>query len=151
MSNHQFVFSLRKSRVKIGGVCNFLNFASLKNYTTDYCKEDLKQLDFPNYKCDNMNYICWCEWGLCEFFSENKANIEKVPASNFNAIRESDTLTYDTWSIFKVFKNFFSRQGRLCVSKLSFLLPFYVTDLSICVPFCLPTFLSVCMSATTSN
>ena len=28
----------------------YLSFLSLKNDTTDYCKDALKQVDFPNYE-----------------------------------------------------------------------------------------------------
>ena len=33
-----------------GGDHKYLNFCSLKNYTADYYKETLKQVDFPNYE-----------------------------------------------------------------------------------------------------
>ena len=39
-----------QNRIKTGSVHNYLNFCSMKNYTTDYYKEALKQVDFPNYK-----------------------------------------------------------------------------------------------------
>ena len=34
----------------MGGVHEYLNFCSLKNHTTNYHKEALKQADFPNYE-----------------------------------------------------------------------------------------------------
>ena len=43
-------FKVTQNRIKTGSVHNYLNFCSLKNYTTDYYKETLKQVDFPNYK-----------------------------------------------------------------------------------------------------
>ena len=51
VSDHQLIFCTRKlSRVKTGGVHKYLNFRSLKIYTTNYYKEALKQVDFPNYE-----------------------------------------------------------------------------------------------------
>ena len=51
VSDHQLIFCTRKiSRIKTGGTHKCLNFRSLKNYTTDYYKEALKQIDFPNYE-----------------------------------------------------------------------------------------------------
>ena len=48
---HQLIFSTRKiSRIKTGGVNKYLNFCSLKNYTADYYKDSIKQVDFPNYE-----------------------------------------------------------------------------------------------------
>ena len=37
------------SRIETGGAHKYFNLRSLKNYTTDYYKEALKQIDFPNY------------------------------------------------------------------------------------------------------
>ena len=51
VSDHQLIFCTRKiSRIKTGGAHRYLNFRLLKNYTTDYHKEALKQIDLPNYK-----------------------------------------------------------------------------------------------------
>ena len=51
VSDHQLIFCTRKiSRIKTGGVHKYLNFRSLKNYTADYYKEVLQQVDFPNYE-----------------------------------------------------------------------------------------------------
>ena len=51
VSDHQLIFCRRKiSRIKTGGAHKHLNFRSLKNYTADYYKEALKQIDFPNYE-----------------------------------------------------------------------------------------------------
>ena len=51
VSDHQLIFCTRKiSRIKTGGAHKYLNFRSLKNYTVDYYKEALKQIDFPNYQ-----------------------------------------------------------------------------------------------------
>ena len=51
VSDHQLIFCTRKiSRIKTGGAHKYLNFRSLKNYTTDYYKEALQQVDFPNYE-----------------------------------------------------------------------------------------------------
>ena len=51
VSDHQLIFCTRKiSRIKTGGDHKYLNFRSLKNYTADYYKETLKQVDFPNYE-----------------------------------------------------------------------------------------------------
>ena len=48
---HQLIFCTRKiSRIKTGGVHKYLNFRSLKKYTTNYYKYALKQVAFPNYK-----------------------------------------------------------------------------------------------------
>ena len=49
--DHQLIFCTRKvSRIKTGGVHKYLNFCSLKNYTTYYYKEALKQVEFAHYK-----------------------------------------------------------------------------------------------------
>ena len=51
VSDHQLIFCTRKiSKIKTGGDHKCLNFRSLKNYTADYYKETLKQVDFPNYE-----------------------------------------------------------------------------------------------------
>ena len=51
MSDHQLIFCTRKiSKIKAGGAHKYLNFHSLKNYTTDYYEEALQQVDFPNYE-----------------------------------------------------------------------------------------------------
>ena len=42
----------------------------------------------------------------------------KMLISNFNAIEENDTLTYDTCSISKSFKNFFSNLAKSLLIKL---------------------------------
>ena len=53
VSDHQLIFCTRKiSRIKTGGAHKYLNYRSLKNYTADYYKEALKQIDFPNYVND---------------------------------------------------------------------------------------------------
>ena len=50
VSDHELIFCTRKiSKIKTGGDHKYLNFHSLKNYTADYYKETLKQVDFPNY------------------------------------------------------------------------------------------------------
>ena len=47
----QLIFCTRNiSKIKTGGHHKYLNFHSLKNYTADYYKETLKQVDFPNYE-----------------------------------------------------------------------------------------------------
>ena len=51
VSDYQLIFCTRKiSKIKTGGGDKYLNFRSLKNYTADYYKETLKQVDFPNYE-----------------------------------------------------------------------------------------------------
>ena len=51
VSDHQLILGTRKtSRIKIGGAHKYLNFHSLKHYTTDSYKDALKQVDFPNYE-----------------------------------------------------------------------------------------------------
>ena len=42
----------------------------------------------------------------------------KTVISNFNAIEENDTLTYDTRSISKIFTNFFSNLAKSLLIKL---------------------------------
>ena len=42
----------------------------------------------------------------------------KAVVSNFNAIEENDTLTYDTRSISKIFKNLFSNLAESLLIKL---------------------------------
>ena len=49
VSDHQQIFCTRKiSRITTGGAHKY--FHSLKNYSADYYKEALKQVDFPNYE-----------------------------------------------------------------------------------------------------
>ena len=57
VSDHQLILCIRKiSKIKTGGDHKYLNFRSLKNYTADYYKETLKQVDFPNYEnFDDVN------------------------------------------------------------------------------------------------
>ena len=50
VSDHQLILCTRKNIIKTGGAHKYLNFSSLKNYTADYYKEALKQVDFSNYK-----------------------------------------------------------------------------------------------------
>ena len=51
VSDHQLIFCKRKfSRIKTGDAHKYLNFRSLKNYTADYYKEALRQVDFRNYE-----------------------------------------------------------------------------------------------------
>ena len=51
VSHHQLIFCTRKiSKIKTGGAHKYLNFCSLKNYTADYYKDALQQVDFPNYR-----------------------------------------------------------------------------------------------------
>ena len=51
VSDYQQIFCTRKiSRIKTGGIYKHLNFCSLENYTADYYKEALKQVEFPNYE-----------------------------------------------------------------------------------------------------
>ena len=51
VSDHQLIFCTRKIfRIKTGGDHKYLNFCSLKYYTADYYKENLTQVDFPNYE-----------------------------------------------------------------------------------------------------
>ena len=51
MSDHQLIFCTQKiSRIKTGGANKYLKFHSLKNYTADYYKEAVQQVDFPNYE-----------------------------------------------------------------------------------------------------
>ena len=51
VSDDQLIFCTRKiSRIKTCGTHKYLNFHSLKNYTTGYYKEALKQIGFPNYE-----------------------------------------------------------------------------------------------------
>ena len=51
MFDHQVIFCTRKnSRIKRDVVHKYLYFRSLKNYTADYYKKALKQVDFPNYE-----------------------------------------------------------------------------------------------------
>ena len=51
VSDHQLIFCIRKIfRIKAGCAHKYLNFRSLKNYTTDLCKETLKQVDFQTTK-----------------------------------------------------------------------------------------------------
>ena len=51
MSDHQVIFCTRKnSRIKTDVAHKYSYFRSLKNYTADYYKKALKQVDFPNYE-----------------------------------------------------------------------------------------------------
>ena len=206
VSDHQLIFCTRKiSRIKTGGDHKYLNFRSLKNYTADYYKETLKQVDFPNYEnfgdvneaysnffqklmtvIDKIapykskrvkgNTQKWFDGEVLEKlnlrnklfkkFKKSRLHIDKelykkskydalkliapkkqacfeeklsetigkpkelweslkslgmpkrTVISNFNAIEENDTLTYDTRSISKIFKNFFSNLAKSLLIKL---------------------------------
>ena len=50
ISNHRLIFSTHEtSRLNKGGIRQYISFLSFKNYTFDYFKEALKQLDYQNY------------------------------------------------------------------------------------------------------
>ena len=72
--NHQLSFCTRKIlRPETGGIHNYLNFRSFKNYIFDYYNEALKQLDFPNYEIfDDVNEV------YSNFFQKIMAFIEKI-------------------------------------------------------------------------
>ena len=57
MFHHQLIFSTRNIFIiKTSGVYKYLIFCSFKNYTSNYYKEALQQVDFPNYKnVSNVN------------------------------------------------------------------------------------------------
>ena len=206
VSDYQLIFCTRKiSKIKTGGGDKYLNFRSLKNYTADYYKETLKQVDFPNYEnfgdvneaysnffqklmtvIDKIapykskrvkgNTQKWFDGEVLEKlnlrnklfkkFKKSRLHIDKelykkskydalkliaskkqaffeeklsetigkpkelweslkslgmpkrTVISNFNAIEENDTLTYDTRSISKIFKNFFSNLAKSLLIKL---------------------------------
>ena len=206
VSDHQLIFCTRKiSKIKTGGDHKYLNFCSLKNYTADYYKETLKQVDFPNYenfgdvneaysnffqklmtvidkiapyksKREKGNTQKWFDGEVLEKlnlrnklfkkFKKSRLHIDKelykkskydalklivskkqaffeeklsetigkpkelweslkslgmpkrTVISNFNAIEENDTLTYDTRSISKIFRNFFSNLVKSVLIKL---------------------------------
>ena len=165
VSDHQLIFCTRKiSKIKTGGAHKNLNFRSLKNYTTDYYKETLKQVDFRNYenfgdaneaysnffqklmksRLHNDKEIhkkskyaalkliaskkqAFFEEKLSETIGKPKELWESLKSlgmpkrtviSNFNAIEENDTLTYDTRSISKIFKHFFSNLVKSLLIKL---------------------------------
>ena len=74
VSNHQLIFCTRKiSRIKTGGAHKYLNFWSLKNYTADYYKEALKQIDFPNYENFGDDYEVYSN-----FFQKLMTVIDKI-------------------------------------------------------------------------
>ena len=74
VSDHQLIFCTREiSRIKTGGAHKYLNFCSLKNYTADYYKEALKQIDFPNYK--NFGDV---NEAYSNFFHKLMAVIDKI-------------------------------------------------------------------------
>ena len=74
VSDHQIIFCTRKiSRIKICGVHEYLNFCSLKNYTTNYHKEALKQVDFPNH--ENVSDI---NEDYSNFFQKFMTVIDKI-------------------------------------------------------------------------
>ena len=74
VSDHQLIFCTRKiSRIKAGGAHNYLNFRSLNNYTADYYKEALKQIDFPNYE-----NFCDVNEAYSNFFQKLMTIINKV-------------------------------------------------------------------------
>ena len=56
----------------MGGVHEYLNFCSLKNYTTNYHKEALKQVYFPyeNFSDINEDYL--------NFFQKFMTVIDKI-------------------------------------------------------------------------
>ena len=60
----------------------------------------------------------------------------KTVISNFNAIEENDTLTYDTCSISKIFKNFFSNLAKSLLINLQSLIRYY-SSFMVSDDFCL--------------
>ena len=75
--NHFCLFfkylNLQKSQSQTGSVHKYLNFYSLKNLTTNYYKETLKQTDFPNYKTfSDVDEAC------SNFFEKLMTVIDKI-------------------------------------------------------------------------
>ena len=74
LSDHQFIFCTRKvSKCKTGGVLQYINFRSLKNYRADDHKKSLGQVVFPNYEIfDDVNAVC------SDFFQKIMTVIDKI-------------------------------------------------------------------------
>ena len=91
VSDHQLIFSTRKiSRIKTGGAHRCLNFRSLKNYTTDYYKETLKQIDFPNY--ENFGDV---DEAYSNFFQKLMTVIDKIAPYKSERVKENTQKWFD--------------------------------------------------------
>ena len=83
VSDHQLIFCTKKiSRIKTDCTHKYLNFRSFKIYTTDYYKEALKQVDFPNY--ENFGDVSGAYLNL---FQKLMALIDKIAPYNSERVK----------------------------------------------------------------
>ena len=91
VSDHQLIFCTKNiSRIKTGGAHKYLNFRSLKNYTTDYYKEALKQIDFPNYK--NVGDV---NEAYLNFFQKLMTVIDKIASYKSKRVKGNTQKWFD--------------------------------------------------------
>ena len=91
VSDHQLIFCTRKiSRIKTGGAHKYLNFRSLKNYTSDYYKEALKQIDFPNY--ENVGDV---NEAYSNFFQKLMTIIDKISPYKSKRVKGNTQKRFD--------------------------------------------------------
>ena len=97
ISDHQLIFGSRKvSRLKTGGVHNYLNLRSFKNYTVDSYKEVLKQLDFQNYEpLDDVNFA------YSNFFQKTMTVIDKIASYRNKRIKGNTQKWFDSLESFR--------------------------------------------------
>ena len=97
ISDHQLIFGSRKvSRLKTGGVHNYLNLRSFKNYTVDSYKEVLKQLDFQNYEpLDDVNFA------YSNFFQKTMTVIDKIASYRNKRIMGNTQKWFDSLESFR--------------------------------------------------
>ena len=117
VSDHQLIFCRRKiSRIKTGGAHKHLNFRSLKNYTADYYKEALKQIDFPNY--ENFGDV---NEAYSNFFQKLITVIEKIARYKSKRVKGNTQKWFDGEVLEKLnlgnklFKKF--KKSRLYIDK----------------------------------
>ena len=97
VSDNQLIFCIRNiSKIKADGDHKYLNFCSLKNYTDDYYKETLKQVDFPNYENfgdANEAYL--------NFFQKLMTVIDKIPPYKSKRVKGNT----QKWFEIKILRN----------------------------------------------
>ena len=109
VSDHQLIFCTRKiSRIKTGGDHKYLNFCSLKNYTADYYKETLKQVDFPNY--ENFGDV---NEAYSNFFQKLMTVIDKIAPYKSKQVKGNTQKWFDGEMLEKLnLRNKFLRNSR---------------------------------------
>ena len=98
------------SRIETGGAHKYFNFRSLKNYTTDYYKKALKQIDFPNY--GNFGDV---NEAYSNFFHKLMTVIDKIAPYKSKRVKGNTQKWFDGEVLEKLFKKF--KKSRLHIDK----------------------------------